>query len=370
MTSSDLLDARLGRLVASIGRAGLDAVAVVPGANFYFLTGVHFHLMERPTVLFVAATGARHAIIPVLERARWQAAMPDVETVYWQDADGFAAAFAMLARRFTPGRLGVEGQRMRFFEAEVLRRSFGNTLVSDAHDAVSAMRLHKDAAEIAAMRQAIAISERAWLAVMGRVRAGMSEAAVRQDLVSAMIAEGAEGMAFEPIVLSGAAAADPHGAPSPDRLLRRGDALLIDYGAAWGGYNADITRTVFVEAVSDEHRAIYDAVAAANALGRAIAKPGMTLDTLDREVTATLRAGGFPELVVHKTGHGLGLEVHEAPQVMIGNQQVLEPGMVITIEPGLYRNGEVGVRVEDDVLITEGGAVSLTSLDRALRLVG
>lgn len=370
MSTNDLAAARLSRLTASIARAGLDAVAMVPGANFYFLTGVHFHLMERPTVLFVSAAGERFAVIPVLERARWQASMPDVETIYWQDADGFATAFETLAKRFHPGRLGVEGQRMRFFEAEVLRRSFGNTLVTDAHDAVSAMRLHKDVAEIAALRRAIAISERAWLETMDKVRAGMSEADVRQDLVAAMNAAGAEGMAFEPIVLSGAAAADPHGSPSAGRKLARGDALLIDFGAAWGGYNADITRTVFVETVSDEHRAIYDAVANANARGREIATPGMTLDTLDRDVTATLRAGGFPELIVHKTGHGLGLDVHEAPQVMIGNHQVLEPGMVITIEPGLYRNGEVGVRVEDDVLITQSGAESLTTLDRSLRLVG
>jgi Xaa-Pro dipeptidase len=370
MKPSPLFDERTQRLCAGLRRANLEAAAVVPGANFYYLTGVHFHLMERPTVLFVAADRSRHAVIPALERARWRAAMPDVDTLYWQDSDGFDAAFQLLARRFAPQRLGVEGQRIRFFESECLRRHFVGSALIDAHEIIASMRLCKDAAEIAAMRRAIEISERAWLKTVAEVKRGMSEAAVKQMLLGAMLAEGADGAAFDPIVLSGAAAADPHGAASGERMIGRGDALLFDFGAAWGGYNADITRTIFIETVSEEDRAIYEAVEAANELGRRIAAPGKSLDSVDRSVTDKLRSGGFPELIVHKTGHGLGLDVHEAPQVMIGNDQLLEPGMVITIEPGLYREGKVGVRIEDDVLIVPDGAVSLTSLDRSLLLVG
>ena len=168
--SASLAAARAERLKSAIADAGLDAVAVVPGANFYYLTGVHLHLMERPTVLFVGADGRKAAVIPALERARWQAEVPDVDTVYWQDSDGYEAAFAKVAKRFRATRLGVEGQRMRFFEAEVVRRTFANTLVTDAHSEISAIRLCKDAAEVAAMRRAIEISERAWLATMDQVR--------------------------------------------------------------------------------------------------------------------------------------------------------------------------------------------------------
>ena len=133
---------------------------------------------------------------------------------------------------------------------------------------------------------------------------------------------------------------------------------------------ADITRTVFVGAARSEHRDIYEAVRAANELGRTIAAPPMTLDTLDRRVTDSLRASGFADLVLTKTGHGLGLDVHEAPQVMVGNMAAMQPGMVFTIEPGLYRDGDVGVRIEDDVLVTPDGVVSLTGFDRALTLIG
>jgi Xaa-Pro dipeptidase len=361
---------RLARLRAAMQAEDLDAVALVPGANFYFLTGASFHLMERPTLVVVPREGPLHAVMPVLEGSLWQAAAPQADTSYWQDSDGFDGAFAALARRIAPARIGVEGQRMRVFEAEALRRAFPDAAVLDAHAAISQMRLHKDAAEIQAMRRAIAISETALAATLAGAVAGMSETELRGRLIAEMLAAGADGLAFDPIVLSGAASADPHGTPSPDRRLERGQPLLIDFGAASAGYMADITRTVFVGAAGPEHRDIYEAVRAANALGRSIAAPPMTLDALDRRVTDSLRATAFAELVLTKTGHGLGLDVHEAPQVMIGNMAAMEPGMVFTIEPGLYRDGDIGVRIEDDVLVTEDGALSLTSFERALTLIG
>jgi Xaa-Pro dipeptidase len=361
---------RLDRLLAAMDEAGLDAAAFVPGPNFYFLTGAHFHLMERPTLLVVTRDGARRAIMPLLERTRWESLAPEVDTVYWQDADGYADAFAALARRIAPARIGVEGQRMRVFEADALRAAFPAAAVVDAHAALSRMRLHKDEAEVAALRRAIAISETALSATLATAAAGMTEANLRARLLVEMLAAGADGPAFDPIVLAGPASADPHGSPSPDRKLTKGQPLLIDFGAAWGGYNADITRTFFVGSASPEHRDLYEAVRAANSVGREAAAPGVTLDDLDRRVAASLRGSGFADGVVHKTGHGLGLDVHEAPQVMIGNLQAIEPGMVFTIEPGLYRPGEIGVRIEDDVLATAAGAESLTGFSRALTLIG
>jgi Xaa-Pro aminopeptidase len=308
--------------------------------------------------------------MPLLERSRWQAAAPEAETSYWQDADGFDGAFAELARRLAPARIGVEGQRMRVFEAEVLRRAFPTAAIVDAHAAISAMRLLKEPGEIDAMRRAIAISESALAATLADAVAGMSETDFRQRLVAEMFAAGADGLAFDPIVLAGPASADPHGTPSPDRCLEKGQPLLVDFGAASGGYMADITRTFFVGSASSEHRDLYEAVRAANELGRTIAAPPMTLDTLDRRVTDSLRASGFADLVLTKTGHGLGLDVHEAPQVMVGNMQAMQPGMVFTIEPSLHRDGEIGIRIEDVVLVTQDGAVSLTSFERGLTVIG
>lgn len=361
---------RQGRLIAAMEAAGLDAAVLVPGPNLYFLTGAHFHLMERPTLLVVTRDGARHALMPVLERTKWEAVAPDADTVYWQDSDGYADAFAELARRIAPGRIGVEGQRMRVFEGEALRAAFPGAAVVDAHADLSRMRLRKDAAEIAALRRAIGVSETALAATLAAAAEGMSETDFAARLMAEMLAAGAEGFSFDPIVLAGGASADPHGSPSPDRRLARGQPLLIDFGAAWGGYFADITRTFFVGEASAAHRDIYAAVQEANALGRRLAAPGVTLDEIDRRVGDSLRASGYPELVLTKTGHGLGLDVHEAPHVMIGNMTEIEPGMVFTIEPGLYRAGEIGVRIEDDMVATATGAESLTSFPRELTLIG
>jgi Xaa-Pro dipeptidase len=220
------------------------------------------------------------------------------------------------------------------------------------------------------MQRAIDISETALAATIARIRVGMSEAEIKSRLVQNMLEEGADGAAFDAIVLSGGASADPHGTASAERKISAGDPLLFDFGAAWGGYNADITRTFFVGEPTDEHRAVYEAVLAANTLGREITKPGMTLHDLDDAVTDRLRQSGFGDMIVHKTGHGLGLDVHEAPQVMVGNHQVMEQGMVITIEPGLYRAGDIGVRIEDDVLVADEGCRSLTTLGRDLTVIG
>src|SRR5262249_54644771 len=150
--------------------------------------------------------------------------------------------------------------------------------------AISHMRLHKDASEIETMRKAISISEAALGETASRVRSGMSEAEVKRMLLAAMSAHGADGPAFEPIVLAGAAAADPHGQSVAARKLAPGDALLVDFGAAYGGYAADITRTFFVERVSTLRRDIYEAVRAANEIGCSSATPGMTMHELDRRV--------------------------------------------------------------------------------------
>ncbi|WP_159587223.1 M24 family metallopeptidase [Chelativorans xinjiangense] len=370
MIDGERRSARFARLIDSMDRAGLDGVAMVPGANLYYLTGAHFHLMERPTLLFVSRDGAQHAIIPILERARWQALAPDVETEYWQDSDGYEKAFVWMADRIRGARLGVEGQRMRVFESEALRRNLANVMVVDAQAEISQMRLCKDDDEVAVMQRAVEISEAALAAVIEWVRPGMSEVAVKNKLLAAMLENGADGAAFDPIVLSGPASADPHGTPSVERMLAAGDSLLIDFGAAWGGYNADITRTFFVSRVSERHREIYETVREANAVGRAAVRPGMSLHALDDAVTGRLAESEFAELIVHKTGHGLGLDVHEPPQVMIGNHQEMVPGMMITIEPGLYKPGEVGVRIEDDVLVTEDGCRSLSGFERQLTVIG
>ena len=358
------------RKLAGIAKAnGLGAVAFVPGANFTWLTGLHFHLMERPTLLIITDGAEILGIIPELEREKWSSTFPQATTFYWQDADGYQNAFAGAAEALKGRMIGVEAMRMRVFEGEAMRRHFQQGAIVDAEPHLTTLRMAKSLEELANLSRAIEISETALSETLAEVRAGMTERAIAALLKMRMLAGGAEGFSFDPIVLAGGNAANPHGAPG-DTILQPGQALLIDYGASFGGMNADITRTYFCARVSDEHAAIYHTVLAANEKGRAIAAPTLTAHDLDVAVTAVLAASPFASLILHKTGHGLGLDIHEAPQIMRGNPQPLIPGTVFTIEPGLYRSGDIGVRIEDNVVTTETGALSLTSLPRDLTLIG
>lgn len=349
-----------------MAKAGLGAAAFVPGANFAYLTGVHLHLMERPTLFVLAPDGRGFAVMPLLERQKWAAAMPETETFYWDDADGPGAAFAALAQALgTTTTLGVEGLRMRAAEFLALSQHWSAGSLVDADAAMTDLRLLKDTDEIADLRRAIAISETALGEVFDSGIGGQSEVQIAARLKAAMLSHGASGFAFDPIVLTGAEAANPHGDPGA-RIVEAGQCLLIDFGASYGAMHADITRTVFCDHVSDVHAAIYETVLAANIAGRAAVQTGTPVGAVDVAATDKLAASQFSDMILHKTGHGLGREVHEAPQVMRTNTVAQQAGMIITIEPGLYRAGEIGVRIEDNVLITEAGADCLTSFDREL----
>lgn len=348
--------------------AGLAALAFVPGPNFVYLSGLEFHLMERPTLMFVTADGEMAAIMPELERLKWSAAFPDAATFYWQDSDGYASAFVACAAQFD-GAVGVEGMRMRMFEAEALRAALPSGVVKNAEIDLAALRITKSADEIAALRQAIAISEAALGDLIDSVRAGDTEIALVARLKAGLLHHGAHGFAFDPLILSGPNAANCHGTPT-DRAIQPGEPLLIDFGAQFAGMNADITRTFFCEHAPDDAQALYQTVLEANARGKDVAAPGVTCDAVDRDTTGVLERSPYADMIVHKTGHGLGLDVHEAPQVMIGNEMRLQSGMVITIEPGLYKPDDIGVRIEDDVLITEFGCESLTRFPREVICIG
>ena len=210
---------RRSRAIALLERAGLGAAAFVPGANFAYLTGVHLHLMERSTLFVLARDGRTFAVMPALEHLKWSAAMPRTETFYWDDADGPREAFAKLAMALgTDEAMGVEGLRMRAAEYIALARHWPSQGIVDADAAMTDLRLLKDADEIADLRQAIAISEAALGEVLEGGIGGRTERQLAARLRSAMLAHGASGFAFDPIVLTGGEAANPHGdARRPDR---------------------------------------------------------------------------------------------------------------------------------------------------------
>lgn len=351
----------------------LDAVVLVPGANFTRLYKHDFHQNERPLVVVIPAEGAPLAVVPELELASFSDIGFEGEVFDWRDQTGYQGAFDALFARLSVRRVGVEGQSMRVFIEQALRAgadAAGVTLeVVDAGRAIAALRLCKNNEEIDALREAIRITETALAETLAEVRTGMSEKAIENVLVQRLFGNGADAFAFSPIVAAAGNSARPHAAARHDYAIAAGDALLIDFGARRGGLCADITRTVFVEHCSEPHAAIYETVLAANTVGVATAFPGVSAHAVDDACTAVLEASPWRDRIRHKTGHGIGRDIHEDPYIMRGNDEALAAGMVFTVEPGLYSLDDIGIRIEDDVLVTDTGHESLTTFDRSLTIV-
>lgn len=348
----------------------VDALALVPGPNFTRALGHSFMSHERPFVLVIPAEGAPAAIVPNLELGSWELVGFDGATFDWRDQDGYAAAFAALAAHMPMKRLAVEGQVMRVFVHHALKQALPDLEIVDVEAEISGLRMVKTEDDVAALQAAIDLSERALHRVLATVAVGQTEKQIESALIQALFAEGADDLSFSPIVAAGDNSARPHAHARDSYRIQSGDALLFDFGARKDGFCADITRTVFVGEVSDEGRAVYETVLAANQAGLDVTRAGVTAHEIDDVVTGVLEASPYADRIRTKTGHGLGREVHEAPYVMRGNHQVLPAGTVYTNEPGLYGPGKFGVRIEDDVLVTEDGYRCLTRFPKELMIVG
>ena len=348
----------------------LDAFALVPGPNFRHITGGQFFLMERPFVLVISKFHKPIAIVPVLEVSNFTNLKFDAEIIEWQDNDGFQnafnKAFELLGENFN---LGIEGQLMRAFEMQAIMEASNDVTIKNAHKLISKIRLHKQDYEIENMRKAVKVAEDSLNDTINFVKEGITEIEIKKLLMQKLLQYGANDIAFEPLVLAGSNSALCHGHSRDDYRIKKGDCVLFDFGANINGYNSDITRTFFLGSVKEEERNMYDVVYNANALGRKTAKPGVSMHDLDDSVMKVLEESNFAEFIVHKTGHGLGMDVHEDPYVMRKNYELLEEGMVITIEPGLYKQNFLGIRIEDNVLITKESCDSLTSFNRELKII-
>ena len=355
------------RLDNLLEHSGAQAVAMVPGENMVYFTGLHFHQSERPIIALYNQQGLS-LIIPELEVAKLEA-RPDLEArrFMWADRDGYDQAFqaAVADLALTHNSIALDGQTLRLFEWLALRRAgIRADQALDIGDLFLTLRACKAPEEIASLRQAIAISEAALGATMAWAAPGLTERQIADRLSAEMLARGAQGLAFL-LVLTGEKSGLPHG-DTGDRVWGQDEFLLIDFGARFAEYPADITRTFCAGQPSEQMRAMYDAVYSANKAARECARPGMTCAALDRVARDVIAAAGLGEYFIHRLGHGLGLSVHELPNIVAGNQQVLQPGMVFTIEPGVYIPGVGGVRIEDNVLVTETGLDVLTSFPREL----
>jgi Xaa-Pro aminopeptidase len=232
-------------------------------------------------------------------------------------------------------------------------------------DEIETLRRVKEADELKAVEAAQAIADQAFEAIVGEFFAGVTEREMALDLDTAMRRLGADGLAFQTILAFGESSAEPHHAPS-DRPLALGDVVKLDFGCVIDGYHSDMTRTVSFGEPPAELRDIYEIVRTAQQLGVDSARPGMSGGDLDEVVRNVIKEAGYGDQFGHGLGHGVGLEIHEAPWLRSGGKDVLDPGTVVTVEPGIYLEGVGGIRIEDMVALTPDGCRVLASTTKEL----
>lgn len=358
------------RLHQEMTALGLEAIILNPSPSLYYLTGMHFHLSERPILAFFTLSKPTAIVLPKLEqlKTKGQPFLLEVFTYeenpsLWADAFRKAAEWAGLQK----SRIGLEPRYLRLLEFRILEEVLPTATYETSESALNNLRKTKDAEELSLLRKAVQIAQQALMATLPMIQPGRSERQIASELSLQLFQAGADAqLPFPPIVSSGPNSANPHASPT-DRILQKGDLVVIDWGAAYQGYIADITRTFSIGKLEPEFETIAQVVLEANTAGRNACIPRTPASDVDRAARSVIEAAGYGEYFTHRTGHGLGLEAHEEPYLRSDNPEPLMEGMAFTVEPGIYLPERGGVRIEDNMIITTDGSECLTDLPRAVQ---
>jgi Xaa-Pro aminopeptidase len=362
MTTSPGLDyeARVARLQQRMADEAVDVVLLSAGADLPYFTGYEAVPLERLTMLVVPVEGTCSLFVPELEAARVEPG--PFEMVPWAETDDPVRLVARAAG--TPRRAAIGDHAWSTFLLRLQSEIPGATWTV-ASTLTKPLRERKDPAEIDRLRQAAAAADRVVARIPGEVRfEGRTEREVARDVAELTLAEGHD-FAWAPIIAAGSDGASPHHEPG-DRVIEAGNVVVCDFGGRVGGYFSDTTRTFVVGSASTRQREVHALVLAANEAARALVAPGVTCEEVDRAARRVIADGGHGAEFIHRTGHGIGLEVHEHPYIVEGNDSVLEEGMAFSIEPGIYIPGDFGVRIEDIVVCGPDGVDELNRSDRGL----
>ena len=377
-TVADLVPAladRLARLAGQADVTGADVILISPGPDLEYFLGHSVGSHERLTCLVVPASGQSALLVPTLERPGWSGTPVeslDVAISTWTDGeDPYLALAAVLPPQARVLAVDYHMPAVHALNAQIAVPGSELTL---AGEAIAELRMRKSESEIAALADAGAAIDRVQRRISEWLRAGRTENDVAADIAAAIVAEGHSRPDFV-IVGSGPNGASPHHEAS-DRVIEAGDVVVIDIGGPMpSGYFSDCTRTYVIspadgDDIAKDARDVYEIVRRAQAAGVAAVRPGVTAESVDAAARAVIDRAGFGKYFITRTGHGIGMEVHEHPYMVAGNRRVLEPGMAFSVEPGIYLPGRFGVRIEDIVVVGDNGPVLMNTAPTELTVVG
>jgi Xaa-Pro aminopeptidase len=357
---------RLERAAHATGRTGLSALIVAPSADLLYLAGYDPPPLERLTCLLVRPEKSPVLVVPTLERPLAEGSgIPDLaEIVSWGETDDpYALVGKILAR---PERLGCS-ERMWASHLLGLQGALPGAAFTPASAVVGPLRAVKDQEELELLRRAARYADEAFRRLLNTPLESATEREVADRLGDLLLDMGHDRVGFT-IVGSGPNGASPHHEPGP-RTIQAGDSVVIDFGGRSAGYFSDVSRTVAVRKAGPELEQVHEIVHDAQERAFRTVRPDVSPQDVDRAARRVIEDAGYGALFVHRTGHGIGLEEHEAPYIVEGNTEPLRAGMCFSIEPGIYLPGKFGVRIEDIVTVTEDGAARLNHAPRSLEVV-
>ncbi|MGI5859313.1 MAG: M24 family metallopeptidase [Tepidanaerobacteraceae bacterium] len=360
---------RIERLADLLKKDNINAVLIGPSPDLEYLTGLTPSADERFKGLFILCDGSFFYICPSLYFEETQKRMGNDAKIYvWYDGEGFLGVLKQAKDEFDLDNMciavndGISAVHLLDIQ-EVIKGYFikGDTLVGG-------LRIIKDTEEINNLRKASKIIDQVVQDLVEFIRPGLKERDIKKRIEELCLEKGASGLSFEPIVASGPNSSMPH-YNGDSRVIQKRDIVLLDLGCKYNGYCSDTTRTLFIGEPGEKEKKVYEAVLKANLEAEAYIKEGVTAEEVDKKAREVIEKAGLGQYFITRTGHGIGVNVHEYPNIVMGNKQVLKNGMAFSIEPSVCIPGDFGIRIEDIVVVNKGKAEVLNKFRKDMIII-
>jgi len=347
----------------------IDAMMIGPSADLEFLMKYLPHPDERFQALFLLSDKKYFYISPKLTFEEVKGRLDNDADIYkWRDHEGFVNAFVTAINRYklSGKNIGVNNGIAAINLIDIQEKV--NAKFINGHGILEMLRVVKDESEIEKLRKAAKLADEVMGETIDYIHPGITERDIKKKIEELFMQKGADGLSFKPIVASGPNSSMPHYCED-SRVIQEKDLIILDLGCKYKGYCSDISRTVFVGGITDEEKKGYDIILRANKAGEETAKQGMKAEDVDKASRDVIRNESYGEYFINRTGHGIGISVHEAPYIKAGNKQILERGMAFSIEPGIYIPNLFGMRIEDIVTIGIDGPEVLNNFTKEIILI-
>lgn len=347
----------------------VDVMMIGPSADLEFLIKYSPHPDERFQALFFLPDKRYFYISPELTYEEIRDKLDNDADIYkWGDHEGFIDAVVTAINRYKLAgkNIGVNDGISAINLIDIQEKI--NAKFINGHDILEMLRVIKDKSEIEKLRKAAKLADEVMGETIDYIRPGMTEKDIKKKIEELFMQKGADRLAFEPIIASGANSSMPHYSED-SRVIQEKDIIILDLGCKYKGYCSDISRTVLVGGITDEEKKVYDITLRANKAGEEAAKQGVKAEDVDKASRDIIKSEGYGQYFFNRTGHGIGISVHEAPYIKAGNKQILERGMAFSVEPGIYMQNKFGMRIEDIVVIRADGPEVLNKFTKEIIVI-